>query len=109
MIQFEEAIKAKFVPQVFKKETLKAGELVTLAEKALKTNKWRSASKYLELANLNYPNNVAVLHVLGKYYLRTQQIEKAKISLDNALRLNTRLDVIMKLADMSPQWNYQKC
>jgi len=93
MIQFEEAIKAKFVPQVFKKETLKAGELVTLAEKALKTNKWRSASKYLELANLNYPNNVAVLHVLGKYYLRTQQIEKAKISLDNALRLNTRLDV----------------
>lgn len=93
MVQFEEAIKAKYLPQVFKKEALKAGELVVLAEKALKTNKWRNAAKYLELANLNYPSNVAVLHTLGKYYLRTQQIEKAKITLDNALRLNPRLDV----------------
>ena len=93
MVEFEEAIKAKSVPIIFKKEGLKAAELVEHAEKALKTNKWRSAAKYLELANANYPNNVAVLQAFGKYYLRIQQIKKAKEYLEKALRLNPRLDV----------------
>ena len=93
MIEFEEAIKAKAVPIQFKKEILKAAELVELAEKALKTNKWRSAVKYLELANKTYPDNVTVLQSYGKYYLRIQKIEKAKLFLEKALQLNPRLDV----------------
>lgn len=93
MVEFEEAIKAESVPVIFKKEAVKAAELVEHAEKALKTNKWRSAAKYLELANANYPNNVAVLQAFGKYYLRIQKIEKAKEYLEKALRLNPRLDV----------------
>lgn len=93
MIEFEEAIKAKSVPIQFKKEILKAAELVELAEKALKTNKWRSAEKYLELANKTYPDNVTVLQSFGKYYLRIQRIEKAKQFLEKALQLNPRLDV----------------
>ena len=93
MIEFEEAIKAKAVPIIFKKETVKAAELVGLAEKALKTNKWRSASKYLELADATYPNNVTVLQAFGRYYLRIQEINKAKKYLVRALKLNPRLDV----------------
>lgn len=93
MVEFEEAIKAKSVHSLFKKETFKAAELVGLADKALKTNKWRRAARYLELAHLNYPENVTVLHTFGKYYLRTQQIEKAKEYLESAVRLNPRLDV----------------
>lgn len=93
MVEFEEAIKAKAVPVVFKKENLKAAELVEHANKALKTNKWRNAEKYLHLANKTYPDNVAVLQAYGKFCLRTQQIEKAKEYLDRALRFNTRLDV----------------
>ena len=93
MVEFEEAIKAKAVPVVFKKENLKAAELVEHANKALKTNKWRSAEKYLHLANKTYPDNVAVLQAYGKFCLRTQKIDKAKEYLDRALRFNTRLDV----------------
>lgn len=93
MIEFEEAIKAKAVPIIFKKETVKAAELVGLAEKALKTNKWRSAAKYLELADATYPNNVTVLQAFGRYYLRIQEINKAKKYLVRALKLNPRLDV----------------
>lgn len=93
MVEFEEAIKAKYVPIIFKKERLKAAELVNLAEKALKTNKWRNALKYLELANTNYPNNVIVLQSFGKYCLRTQQIKKAKKYLEKAVKLNPRLDI----------------
>jgi serine/threonine protein kinase len=93
MIEFEEAIKAKAVPIQFKKEILKAAELVELAEKALKTNKWRRAERYLELANKTYPDNVTVLQSYGKYYLKIQKIENAKLFLEKAVQLNPRLDV----------------
>jgi serine/threonine protein kinase len=93
MIEFEEALKAKAVPIIFNKENLKAAELIGLANKALKTNKWRNALKYLELANTKYKNNVSVYQALGKYYLRIQKIEAAKNYFEKALKLNPRLDL----------------
>ena len=54
MIELEEALKAKSVPIIFNKDNLKAAELIELADKALRTNKWRNAWKYLELANKRY-------------------------------------------------------
>ena len=93
MIELEEALKAKSVPIIFNKDNLKAAELIELADKALKTNKWRNAWKYLDLANKRYSNNVAVLQALGKYNLRIQKIELAKSFYEKALKLNPRLDV----------------
>ena len=93
MIEFEEALKAKAVPIIFNKDNLKAAELIALADKALKTNKWRSAWKYLDLAYKRYSNNVAVLQALGKYNLRIQKIELAKSFYEKALKGNPRLDV----------------
>jgi pentatricopeptide repeat protein len=93
MIELEEALKAKSVPIIFSKDNLKAAELIELADKALRTNKWRNAWKYLELANKRYSNNVAVLQALGKYNLRIQKIEIAKSFYERALKLNPRLDV----------------
>ena len=98
MVEFEEALKAKAVPIIFNKNNLKAAELVELAEKALKTNKWRNANKYLELANSKYPENVIVLNALGKYNLRIQKIDTAKKFYEKAVKLNSRLDVQKDLA-----------
>ncbi len=97
MIEFEEALKAKAVPIIFKKENLKAAELIELANKSLKTNKWRNALKFLELAYKQYGNNVTVLQALGKYYLRIQKIDLAKSFYEKAVKLNTRLDVQKEL------------
>jgi tetratricopeptide (TPR) repeat protein len=93
MIELEEALKAKSVPIIFNKDNLKAAELIALADKALKTNKWRNALKFLELAYKQYDNNVAVLLALGKYNLRIQKIDAAKSFYERALKLNPRLDV----------------
>jgi serine/threonine protein kinase len=93
MIELEEALKAKSVPIIFNKDNLKAAELIALADKALKTNKWRNALKFLELAHKQYDNNVAVLLALGKYNLRIQKIDAAKSFYERALKLNPRLDV----------------
>lgn len=93
MIELEEALNAKSVPIIFNKENLKAAELIALADKALKTNKWRNALNFLELAQKQYKNNVAVLQALGKYNLRIQKIDAAKSYYEKALKLNPRLDV----------------
>lgn len=93
MIELEEALKAKSVPILFNKDNLKSAELIALADKALKTNKWRNALKFLELAHNQYDNNVAVLQALGKYNLRIQKIDAAKKYYEKALKLNPRLDV----------------
>ncbi len=93
IIELEEALKAKSVPIIFNKDNLKAAELIALADKALKTNKWRNALKFLELAYKQYDNNVAVLLALGKYNLRIQKIDAAKRFYEKALKLNPRLDV----------------
>lgn len=93
MIELEEALNAKSVPIIFNKENLKAAELIALADKALKTNKWRNALNLLELAQKQYKNNVAVLQALGKYNLRIQKIDAAKSYYEKALKLNSRLDV----------------
>lgn len=93
MIELEEALKAKSVPIIFNKDNLKAAELIALADKALKTNKWRNALKFLELAYKQYDNNVTVLLALGKYNLRIQKIDAAKSFYERALKLNPRLDV----------------
>jgi serine/threonine protein kinase len=93
MVEFEEALKSKAVPIIFKKENLKAAEIIALADKAFKSNKWRNAFKFLELAKNQYPDNVIVLQALGKYNLRIQKIDVAKRFYEKALNLNSRLDV----------------
>ena len=93
MIEFEEAISAKAVKVIFKKESLKAAELAAYAEKILSTKKWRNAAKYLEIAYKKYPSNVSVLQTYGKYWLMLQQPDKARWSFDKALLLNPRLDL----------------
>ncbi|WP_445908268.1 protein kinase domain-containing protein [Yeosuana sp.] len=92
MIEFEEALKAKSVPIIFNKDNLKAAELIALADKALRTTKWRNALKYLDLAYKKYPDNVAVLLALGKYNLKIQKIDVAKSFYEKALKRNPRLD-----------------
>lgn len=93
MNDFAEAIKSKQVPLVLNKDIIKAGEFAEKAEKLLATKKWSKAGALLEFAAGQYPNNVNVIRVLGKYYLIQQKISKAKRCYEKALQLNSRLDV----------------
>jgi serine/threonine protein kinase len=93
MKDFAESIKAQQVPMVLNKDIIKAGEFADKAEKLLSTKKWLRAGALLEFAEGQYPNNVNVMRVMGKYYLMQQKISKAKKCYEKALQLNTRLDV----------------
>jgi len=97
MNDFAEGIKAKQVPLVLNKDIIKAGEFAEKAEKLLSTKKWLRAGALLEFAAGQYPNNVNVIKMLGKYYLMQQHISKAKRCYEKALQLNSRLDVQKEL------------
>lgn len=93
MNDFAEAIKSKQVPLVLNKDIIKGGEFAEKAEKLLSTKKWSRAGALLEYAAAQYPKNVNVLRVSGKYYLMQQKIEKARENYEKALKLNSRLDI----------------
>jgi serine/threonine protein kinase len=93
MKDFAEGIKAKQVPLVLNRNIIKAGELAEKADKLLSTKKWLKAGALLEFAEEQYPNNVNVIRVLGKYYLMQQRIDRARSCYEKALKLNSRLDV----------------
>jgi len=97
MVQFEEAITARAVPFLLKRETLKAAELVGIAKKALKSKKWVRAIHYLDLAASRYPNQVFIYEEKARYYLKVNQFSEAKKSIEKALRLNPRLELQKEL------------
>lgn len=97
MVQFEEAITARSVPLLLKRETLKAAELVGIAKKALKSKKWVRAIYYLDLAESRFPNQVFIYEEKAKYYLKVNQFSEAKKSIEKALRLNPRLELQKEL------------
>lgn len=79
MIELDEALKAKSVPIIFNKNNLKAAELIKLADKAWKTNKWRNTLKYIDLANKSLCTKVQrlVLRVKGQTHCATMYVETA--------------------------------
>ena len=97
MVQFEEAITARSVPFLLKREILKAAELVEIAKKALKSKKWVRAIHYLDLATSRYPNQVFIYEEKAHYYLKVNQLSEAKKCIEFALRLNPRLELQKEL------------
>lgn len=97
MAEFKEAIEARSVPVIFSDAGLKAAKYVQQGEKAMKSRKWRTALNHLEHAHKQFPHNVQVLECLGRYYLVTQEIDNAKSCIEQACKLNPRLNLQKEL------------
>ena len=97
MKEFNEAIRAKYVPIVFDKEVLRAGTIAVKAGQLLKRKKWSKAINLLDYAEAQLKPNVNVLQLKGKYYLLQQKLELAKSYYEKALIWNPRLDVQKEL------------
>ena len=97
MREFNEAVRAKYVPIVFEKEVIRAGDLAAKAGVFLKRKKWRKAYSLLDYAENQLKPNVNVLQLKGKYHLLQQQLERAQGYYEKALIWNPRLDVQKEL------------
>jgi len=93
MQEFNEAIQSKYVPIVFDKEVIKAGNLAIKAAQLLMRKKWSKAINLLDYAERQFKPSVNVLLLKGKYFLLQQKLESAKDYYEKALKWNPRLDV----------------
>lgn len=96
MVDFADAIKSKQVPFILNREIIKAGNLAEKIEWSLNHKKWNNARRSI-LTSEELEPNVNIYKATGKYYLLTQNIKKAKKNYEQALKLNSRLDVQKEL------------
>lgn len=97
MKDFHEAVQAKYVPIVFDKEVIKAGDIAEKADLLLVRKKWSKAYSLLTYAETTFKPNVNVMRVLGKYYLLRQRPHEAQAYYEKALKWNPRLEVQKEL------------
>jgi serine/threonine protein kinase len=100
MSEFAEAIEAKQIPFVFKKEILDAGNLADKIRRLISSKKWLKAQTLVEHGLEVYSNNLNILEVAGEYYLRRNLIEMARNVFETALRLNPRINIQRQLGEI---------
>lgn len=97
MRDFNEAIAAKSVPIVLDKEIIKAGDIAHRADSLIKLKKWQKALSLLEYAERELKPSVSVLRSLGTYHILQNNIDRAKLYFEKALKWNPRLNVQKEL------------
>jgi serine/threonine protein kinase len=93
MMEFREAMISKNVPLIIDSKRVEAHKASIASEKLIAKKKWIKAEKLITTALERCPESVSANVTAGKLYMRLRQIEKAKVFLDRALRLNPRVNV----------------
>jgi serine/threonine protein kinase len=100
MAEFAEAIEAKQVPIVFRKDALEAGKLAENIQKQIKAKKWIKAQTLVEHGLETYPSNLKILEVAGDYFLKRRLIEMARNVFETAIRINPRINIQRPLGEI---------
>jgi serine/threonine protein kinase len=100
MNEFAEAIEAKQIPFVFKKDVLDAGNLADKIRRLISSKKWLKAQTLVEHGIEVYSNNLAILEVAGDFYLLRNLVEMARNVFETALRLNPRINIQRQLGEI---------
>ncbi|MEW6654578.1 MAG: protein kinase [Bacteroidota bacterium] len=98
MHEFREALIAKTVPFELNLSLIKSNKIAESAAKFLRTKKWNKSFHFIEAALSISPKSVMAYIVGGKYFLKINNSKKAFEFLNNALRLNPRIDIQKELA-----------
>jgi tetratricopeptide (TPR) repeat protein len=97
MDEFAEAMEARRIPFVFKRERLRAHELAEKAEKLMQKKKWNSAERLLAHA-LRIADDCVAAHVAqGRLELLLRRVDRAEYSFQQALRFNPRANIQKEL------------
>lgn len=100
MQEFAEAIVAKQIPFVFKKDLLDAGNLAIKIKQLIASKKWIKAKTLIEHGLDIYSTNLNILEVAGEYFLKRNLIEMAKNVFETAIRINPRINIQKQLGEI---------
>jgi len=99
MEEFHNALIHKNVPKFLTSELISMEKDSSRLEMLVKTKKWIKAGNFISI----YPKigqNLNLLINVGKYYIKTHQIEKARISFEQALKINPHAHVEKQLGEV---------
>lgn len=109
MLEFAEAIEAKQIPYIFKKEILSAAIISEKVKKLLQQKKWIKAQNLIEHGLEKYPNNLNVNEAAGEVFLKRNMINKALEAFEKAIKINPRINVQRQLGEIHLELkNYSK-
>ena len=97
MTDFADALRAQHVPLIIDQQALEAATIARRAEASLAKKKWKDVEGLIEHADEQFPTNVPLLKLSGRYYLYRNRPQQARSYFEKALRLNARLDVQKEL------------
>lgn len=92
-----EAIESESIPYILNGDNIKAGNVAEKANDLLSKKKWIKAYNLLYMAEKELKPNAMVMTTLGKYHLKMNNIGRAKVYFDKALKWNNKIDVQKEL------------
>ena len=102
MMEFHEAIRRRHIPQILTKDRIESEKQVSRLKMLLVGKKWDKAKKYFESVE---NNSIGFLMQKGKYFLGTNQLEKAKDCFEKVLRKDRKAPVAKQMAEIYLQLN----
>lgn len=92
-----DAIQSESIPYILNGDNIKAGNVAEKANDLLSKKKWIKAYNLLYMAEKELKPNAMVMTTLGKYHLKMNNIGRAKVYFDKALKWNNKIDVQKEL------------
>ena len=102
MLEFHEAIKRRHIPQIISDDRIKSEKLATKLKMLIIGRKWYKAKKLIEN---NDNKSISYLIQMGKYFLGTNQLEKAKEVFEDVLRKDNGAHIEKNIAEIYLQLN----
>ncbi|MDB2318017.1 protein kinase [bacterium] len=96
--EFAEAIRAKFVPNVFDANQIQAFDLAKKSAASLSRKRWRAAERTARQALTICSNSIAALVSAGRYEIMLRRPEKAEEYFTKAISIDKRAQVQKELA-----------
>jgi serine/threonine protein kinase len=100
MEEFAEAITARQVPFVFRKEILDAGIISSKIKNLIKFKKWGQAGHLVEYGLKKYPENLNIIEVSGSFFISRGKGSSAKNAFEKALTINPRINIQKELGEV---------
>jgi len=104
MDEFHQALIEKDIPKILNKELIEVEKKAKTLKYFLFQKRWVQARKFIE-ANSGIQNNFNFLIQSGKYFLGTNQLNKAKEKFEQALKINPNASIEKEMAEVYLQLN----
>ena len=102
MMEFHEAIKQRHIPQIITDTRLNSEKQVSRLKMLLIGRKWNKARQYIDSVS---NDSIGFLIQKGKYYLGTNQLQKAKVCFEEVLKKDRNVPVAKQIAEIFLQLN----